>query len=281
MSLRPGTVRAARPCRGQDRKGSGRNQVPGSLLLETDRPRRGRTGGRPRELQQERVLRVGRVPGCRQHSALPPFLTRPPAGGPPCPGFLGTDLPSLSFGELVGKCSVAVVTRDLHSLCFSLSLFLHPLLSVPLSPSLLCPSLLSLVVVVSVQLRGQVASLSLPRQRAARQSLSPVTWKAEQRPRVTNPSRAPCGPTDTPPGHAPSAGGWQAPSEQEQERERPVLSAGGQAPPSVLSLTSEPLHPHTSHQSHVPVHTGSRGLGGSPVSACASCPVLAPLCDAR
>lgn len=94
---------------------------------------------------------------------------------------------------------MAVVTRDLHSLCFSLFLFLHPLLSFPLSPSLLFRSLLSLVVVVSVQLRGQVASLSLPRQRAARQSLSPVMWKAEQRLRVTNPSRAPCGPTDTPP----------------------------------------------------------------------------------
>lgn len=134
----------------------------------------------------------------------------------------------------------------LRSLCFSLFLFLHPLLSFPLSPSLLFRSLLSLVVVVLVQLRAQVASLSLPRQRAARQSLSPVTWKAEQRLRVTNPSRAPCGPTDTPPETLPRLAGLgdaacgpeagrpcailtQAPSEQ--EREQPVLSPGGRAHP--------------------------------------------------
>lgn len=94
---------------------------------------------------------------------------------------------------------MAVVTCDLvFTVLFPFSFF-YPLLSFPLSPSLLFLSPLSLVVVVLVQLRGQVASLSLSCQRAARQSLSPMTWKAEQRLRVTNPSRAPCGPMDTPP----------------------------------------------------------------------------------
>lgn len=170
----------------------------------------------------------------------------------------------------------------LRSLCFSLFLFLHPLLSFPLSPSRLFRSLLSLVVVVLVQLRAQVASLSLPRQRAARQSLSPVTWKAEQRLRVTNPSRAPCGPTDTLPrlaGLGDAACGpevaepvpsSQAPSEQERE---PLCSVQG-AGPAQCPLPD--IWDHcvpTPTTSPVSLCTHAHVASGFPGSACANCPV--------
>lgn len=67
-----------------------------------------------------------------------------------------------------------------------------PLLSFLLSfPSLPSWFLLSLVVVVSVQLRWQAVRLSLHYQRVASQSLSHLKWKAEQRLRVMNPSWEP------------------------------------------------------------------------------------------
>lgn len=175
----------------------------------------------------------------------PGSLSRPPARLPearPVLGFWELPFllsPSVNWWE---SCLRLWSHVTLRSLCFSL--FLHPLLSFPLSPSLLFRSLRSLVVVVLVQLRAQVAGLSLPRQRAARQSLSPVTWKTEQRLRVTNPSRAPCGPTDTPPDTLPRLAGLgdaacgpeagrpcailtQAPSEQERE---PLCSVQGAGP---------------------------------------------------
>lgn len=106
-------------------RGVARDQVQGPPHLWTERPRLAIMGG----AVEEGALVCGSSCSrswCRgwkgwprrpQRSALPPilgaFLARPPAGGPPCPGFLGTALLSLSFGELVGELSAAVVTCDL------------------------------------------------------------------------------------------------------------------------------------------------------------------------
>lgn len=111
------------------------------------------------------------------------------------PGFLGTELPSLSFGELVGKFSAAPwgrVTCELVFTVFFPFLSLHPhsflLSSLPLSRFLLS---LVVVVAVAVQLRWQAVRLSLHYQRVARQRLSHLKWKAEQRLRVMTPSWEP------------------------------------------------------------------------------------------
>lgn len=279
-------------------RGVARDRVQGPPHLWTERPRLAIMGGAVEEGAPVCGSSCSRS-WCRGWEELP---RRPQrrlcllSWEPFSPARLPEARPVLGFWELPFLLSPSVNWWEsclrlwshvtLRSLCFSLFLFLHPLLSFPLSPSRLFRSLLSLVVVLLVQLRAQVASLSLPRQRAARQSLSPVTWKAEQRLRVTNPSRAPCGPTDTLPrlaGLGDAACGPEVaepvPSSHRPLQSRsvsPCAQSRGQGPPNVLYLTfgttASPHQPqvlcHCAHMLMWP--PGSRGL-----------PVLTVLCDVR
>lgn len=105
----------------------------------------------------------------------------------PLSWFLGTDLPSLPFGELVDSFSAA----PWASFSATCAHFVVPSSFLPLLPSFPFPLLFpllasaSLVAVAPTQLRWWAAGLSLRYQRAS-QGLSRPKWKAEPRLRVMN-----------------------------------------------------------------------------------------------
>lgn len=120
------------------------------------------------------------------------------------------------------------------------------LLSPPLTPPLCSPfppvpSLLSLVVVASVQLRWQAARLSPNCRRAASLSLSHLEWKAEQRPRVTTTPGSRAGPRGLG-GQHPACGGTGA---HGRARPRAVCVGGrGRGSSPCVGPASGPRLPH-------------------------------------
>lgn len=191
------------------------------------------------------------------------------ASRPPSPGFLGTELPPLSSGELVAPWGVPT-RAGAHCSRFSS----------PRSPSSLLPlppvrPLLSLVVVASVQLRWQAARLSPNYRRVASLSLSHLEWKAEQRPRVTT----------TPGSRAePSGLGGRHPAR---------ASTGPAAGPGLGPVGSRPGSWGRRGEQPVPGWSWTRSPGpGVPATACPTATVthrwpqahtapLRPLCSLR